>query len=342
MKKSFNTANDTIQTTITTTNGFFDGCLGILAGSSFATSSLSTTQKQYYYNLQYNSKDHISVTYGHIGGSGSAEQSATIEGTTQAIYKQFYNLTEINSTRLRDSVGWIINDVTQSDAYIVVAERLQMKDRVNPGTWTFKLSGSTTAGAANTIVLTDNSKTTSPSSAPFGDRYNIVSGSAGTAEGTSTVFGHFYPDAGLFVLSAAEMSSSLPGTSGYIQSGSGITAGSGLTPDTRVNDAADNAWKMTRALELGSVTLRSEERQYVYDYFCRAKANEYNLSQNVTFWSGSQSKIRHSDMITNPQTYISEVGLYDGGGKLVAVGKLSSALNKNFSSEAIVKVRLTY
>ena len=155
MKKSFNIANDTIQTTITTTNGFFDGGVGILAGSSFTTSSLSTTQKQYYYNLQYNSKDHISVTYGHIGGSGSAEQSATIEGTTQAIYKQFYNLTEINSTRLRDSVGWIINDVTQSDAYIVVAERLQMKDRVNPGTWTFKLSGSTTAGAANTIVLTD-------------------------------------------------------------------------------------------------------------------------------------------------------------------------------------------
>ena len=106
---------------------------------------------------------------------------------------------------MRDSVGWIINDVTQSDAYIVVAERLQMKDRVNPGTWTFKLSGSNSAGVATTLVLTDNSKTTSPTSAPFGDRYNIISGAAGTAEATSTVFGHFYPDAGLFVLSAAEM-----------------------------------------------------------------------------------------------------------------------------------------
>ena len=146
----------------------------------------------------------------------------------------------------------------------------------------------------------------------------------------------------MFVLSAAEMSSSLPGPSGYIQSSSGYLGASGLAPDTRVADAADNAWKITRALELGEVTLRSEERQYVYDYFCRAKANEFNLSQNVTFWSGSQSKIRHSDMITNPQTYISEVGLYDAGGKLVAVGKLSSPLNKNFSSEAIVKVRLTY
>jgi hypothetical protein len=47
-------------------------------------------------------------------------------------------------------------------------------------------------------------------------------------------------------------------------------------------------------------------------------------------------------MVTNPQVYISEVGLYDSAGSLMAVGKLSSAINKNFSSEAIIKVRLTY
>ena len=47
-------------------------------------------------------------------------------------------------------------------------------------------------------------------------------------------------------------------------------------------------------------------------------------------------------MQNNPQTYISEVGLYDAGGDLMAVGKLSSPLEKNFSSEAIIKVRLTY
>ena len=88
--------------------------------------------------------------------------------------------------------------------------------------------------------------------------------------------------------------------------------------------------------------MRSEEQQYIYDYFCRAKANEYNLSSNLTFWSGSIYEIRHSDMVTNPQTYISEVGLYDINGDMLAVGRLSSPINKNFSSEAIVKVRLTY
>ena len=47
-------------------------------------------------------------------------------------------------------------------------------------------------------------------------------------------------------------------------------------------------------------------------------------------------------MQNNPQVSITEGGLYDVNGDLMAVGRLSGALEKNFSSEAIVKVRLTY
>ena len=345
MFKNLNPTEDTVTTQITVTNGFHDGGVGTLAGSNFTTASLSATQKSYYYNVQYNSKDHFGVSYGHIGGSGSANQSTSQEGTTQAIYKQFYNFTEPTATDLRDEVGFNINSITQSDAYFIVAERLQMKDRLNPGTWTITLSGSTTAGVAKELKLTDDSKTTNPITpgSPFGDVYSIYSGSAGTVQSTGTQYGKFYPDAGLFVLSANEVSSSLPGTSAWQTSAGGVvTQGSGLSPDKRVADAADNAWKIARAMELGSVTLRSEEQQYIYDYFCRARTNEFNLSQNLSFWSGSTYEIRHSDMVTNPQTYISEVGLYDTTGDLVAIGRLSSPINKNFSSEAIVKVRLTY
>ena len=352
MNKQFNIADDTITTQITVTNGFFDGGVGTLAGSSLATSSLSATQKSYYYNLQYNSKDHFSVTYGHILGSGSAEESTNVEGTTQAIYKQFFNFTEPSAENLRDGAGWSMvdgtngaNAVTQEGVYILAAERLQMKDRLNPGTWTVTLSGSTTAGAGTSLNLTDDSKNVNAESAPFGPRYHIVEGSAGavtTAYDTKT-YGFFYPDAGLMVLSANALSSSLPGSgSSFNNFGGSVGGGSGLTQNLTVTDATDNAWKLTRAIQLGSTTLRSEEQQYVYDYFCRAKASEYNLSQNLTFWSGSTYEIRHSDMVTNPQTFISEVGLYDTQNSLLAVGRLSSPINKNFSSEAIVKVRLTY
>jgi hypothetical protein len=353
MMKTFNIAEDTITTQITVTNGFFDGGVGTLAGSNLSTSSLSATQKSYYYNLQYNSKDHFSITYGHRGGSGSAVQSTTTEGTTQAIYKQFFNFVEPEGDNIRDGAGWSIvdgtngtNAVTQEDVYILTAERLQMKDRLNPGTWTVSLSGSISDGGADSLHLTDDSKTIDATSVPFGPRYNIVSGSAGSVHTAATTknYGFFYPDAGLMVLSANALSSSLPGKPGLVTSGSGNLSfqGTGLAPDLRVADAVDNANKLTLALQKGSVTLRSEEQQYVYDYFCRAKSSEFNLSQNLSFWSGSTYEIRHDDMVTNPQTFISEVGLYDNQNSLVAVGRLSSPINKNFSSEAIVKVRLTY
>ena len=357
--KSFNIADDTITTQITVTNGFFDGGVGTLAGSNLTTSSLSATQKSYYYNLQYNSKDHFSVTYGHRGGSGSAVENATTEGTTQAIYKQFYNFTETNTENVRDSVGWSMVDgtdgtnvVSQNDVYILTTERLQMKDRLNPGTWTVTLSGSVSTSSRGpvSLSLTDDSKTVNAESAPFGPRYNIVEGSAGsvTTAYTTKTYGFFYPDAGLMVFSANALSASIPGDPSFITSGSGFTpgppftGGTGLAPDLRVIDAADNANKIRVAIQKGSITLRSEEQQYVYDYFCRAKSSEFNLSQNLTFWSSSQYEIRHSDMVTNPQTFISKVGLYDSQNSLLAVGRLSSPINKNFSSEAIVKVRLTY
>ena len=354
MNKQFNVAEDTITTQITVTNGYFDGGVGTLAGSSLATSSLSATQKSYYYNLQYNSKDHFSVTYGHILGSGSAEETATVEGTTQAIYKQFFNFTEPSAENLRDGAGWSMidgtngaNAVTQEGVYILAAERLQMKDRLNPGTWTLNLSGSNTAGTAGvTLALTDDSKTTDAESAPFGPRYHIVEGSAGavTTAYTTKTYGFFYPDAGLMVFSANALSSSIPGDAQYITSGSDATIlNNGLAQDLTVTEATDNASKIRIAIQRGSgITLRSEEQQYVYDYFCRAKASEFNLSQNPTFWSGSDYKIRHNDMVTNPQTFVSEVGLLDVNGDVLAVGRLSSPINKNFSSEAIVKVRLTY
>ena len=107
--KQFNFAEDIVSTEITVTDGFGDGGVGIIQGSNLSTSSLSATQKQYYYNLQFNSKDHLSVSYGHIAGSGSEAQSTTVEGTTKAVYGQFYSLLETDRTKLKRNTGFIIN-----------------------------------------------------------------------------------------------------------------------------------------------------------------------------------------------------------------------------------------
>ena len=77
-------------------------------------------------------------------------------------------------------------------------------------------------------------------------------------------------------------------------------------------------------------------------FFCRAKATEFNYSNNPTFTSGSEGELAIASYKGNPQSFITTVGLYNDNQELLAVGKLSSPINKNFSSEAIVKVRLTY
>jgi len=183
--KSFNVNEDVVTTEITVTDGFFDGGKGIVAGTSLTTSSLSTDQKKYYYNLQFNSKDHLSVTYGHIRGSGSANQSTSQEGETKAVYGQFFNLLETDRAALKSNRGFLIGNATASDAYFIVAERLQMKDRLNPGTFTLSFSGSNSAGAATTLNLTDDSKVNNATAAPFGERYSIQVGSAGVISDTT-------------------------------------------------------------------------------------------------------------------------------------------------------------
>ena len=53
--------------------------------------------------------------------------------------------------------------------------------------------------------------------------------------------------------------------------------------------------------------------------------------------------IANTDMIGYPVTYITTVGLYQGQPpQLVAIGKLSGPVEKNYGTEATIKVKLTY
>jgi hypothetical protein len=91
-----------------------------------------------------------------------------------------------------------------------------------------------------------------------------------------------------------------------------------------------------------ALVMRSEEDQTQINYFCRIKAAQANFSNNPTFVSGSSNQIRNVNMRGNPTVYITGVGLNSDRGELVAVAKLSTPIKKNFSSEATIKVKLTY
>lgn len=357
--KLFN-GDDYSTESFTTTYGFFDGGLGQLSGGSLDSASLAAGQTEYYVNLQYNSKDHFSIAYGNYHGSGSSD---TV-GQTKAVYRSFANyLLDPNE---QDDIGFTFSASSAvsnrvNDVFFISTERLQMKDRINKRNWTLQLTGSNTLGTAGIkLHLSDNSAYEVPAATPVGPRYNIVSGSAGNIGNNSlaTVFGHFYPNVGILALNGNQLSSSLPGTgsdaartalvNSSVKDGFGnlnrsiLEATPGVNNTLKLMDcmstAGDDAGRATNITH----TFRSEEIVTNNAYFCRAKAKEYNYSNNPTFSSGSNNSFTNPSFVTSPTTYISEVGLYNKNQDLVAIAKLSGPIEKTFSSEATVKVTMTY
>ena len=234
------------------------------------------------------------------------------------------------------------------------ARRSNMKDRLNKGSWTVAFSGSLSDGSGKALKLTDDSSTTDPTATPVGDRYNIISGAAGTAHAAASSsaaknYGFFYPNTGIMVYSAAELSASIPGGDIIGPSATVFASGSQLGFGYLKNTTVDSSPGLLfiNALHTGSdadagLTFRDEEDQVSAQYFCRVRSGQMNFSNNPTFVSGSLNELRQNTMKGNPTTFISSVQLYNSAGEMVAVGNLSTPLKKNFSSEATIKVKLTY
>jgi len=254
--------------------------------------------------------------------------------------------------------------------YFIVAERARMKDRINKGSWTIQLSGSespaisgsvgdpakhaSTGDSGSRILnLTDDSEYTDGGaiSTIAGPRYNIVSGSAGVRSSKTPVHGWFYPNLGLWAIRQSTVSASVPGASGYVTDSStyGLnipisqSVQSGLAMDESIGGkVGTNAIKMVKALQLGTHTMRAEEDQTTTSYFCRARAHQFNATNNPTWLSGSSGRLANLDMEGQLETYMTTVGLYDSQYKLVAVGRLSKPIKKTHKIESTVKVNLTF
>jgi hypothetical protein len=76
--------------------------------------------------------------------------------------------------------------------------------------------------------------------------------------------------------------------------------------------------------------------------FVRSRNAEFNYSTNPSFISGSTGEVIYPYFINSPQVYPTTVGLYNDGNELLAVAKLSRPLQKNFTKEALVRVKLDF
>lgn len=277
--------------------------------------SLSTTAVQY------------AVAYGHSKGSGSLnftnDVGAKGNSATKCVYNQYRQLVYGD-----EGSNFLFNDYTPEDIYVINVNRARFKHNLKPGTLNLNISGSPT------LHLTDDSitKTGSAVITNIGRQFNIVSGSSGVMLGSdltqvagSGSYGLFYPDAGFMVLNAQA-----------------IKERTGITPTVTDNVSPVNHQQLQMAVShSGYFVLDSEEKVSSQFYFTRIKNNEFNYTTNPSFIDET-GNLNYTSMIDNPKTYITTVGLYNNMGDLVAVAKLSQPVAKDFTKEALIRVKLDY
>jgi CxxC motif-containing protein len=72
------------------------------------------------------------------------------------------------------------------------------------------------------------------------------------------------------------------------------------------------------------------------------KNQEYNFSNNPTFTTGSEGDLAEPTMIGDPKTYITTVGLYNTNKELLATAKTSKPIQKSFTKEILLKIKLDF
>jgi len=283
------------------------------------------------YHLATTQSVQYAVAYGHKNGSGSLDFTNDVGAYGNSPSKNIYN--QYRQLVFGDEASnFTFNDYTPDDIYVINVNRARYKHNLKPGTLDLRLSGSSTL---TTLHLTDDSLTQTGSSTitNIGRQFNIVSGSLGVRLGSNLTqvtnsgsYGLFYPDAGFIILNPAAVDH-------YID---------GLVPGTSQNTANNNHQKLFNHISGGGYfILDSEEKVSSQFYFARAKNGEFNYTTNPSFVD-INGNVNIDSFIDNPTTYITTIGLYNDSGDLVAVAKLSQPVTKDFTKEALIRVKLDY
>ena len=334
--------------------------------SSFYTStpaqSTSITQNAFYLNVYQapvgstSASVQFAIAYGNQQGSGSLPYNPLVVGVTPSLttYNQYNTLIygpAVSSSTQGFNFGGAGTNV--ASVFAINVDRNRYKESLFPGTFNLKLRGP----GGTTINLCDNSNdTTVINYLDCGRVFDIVSGSNGKASVTGNTsqigngytvsgsYGMYLPDIGVILLNAFAL------TASAAFGGIGLVLDNNNYSTTAINSAlytsSINNKNLFTAISgsgaaAASFQLNSQENISSNYIFCRVKSQEYNYSSNPTFVSGS-GNLLFSSMVYNPQTYVTTVGLYNNNSQLLAVAKLSRPLVKDFTKEALIRVKLDW
>jgi len=339
--------NDTQKVVTSTWTNNTNELTGVFTSSLQAVATAATSKGAFFvevYNEVTSSTSaavQYAVAYGHKAGSGSLDftndTNALGNSPSKVIYNQYRQLVFGDETQQFSFPGDGGTDAyTPDDIYVININRARYKNNLKPGTLNLKLSSSAhDTTRVGLIELTDDSITSTGSAVitNAGRQFNLVSGSSGVRSGslniqvaTSGSYGLYYPDSGFIILNPAAVGHHISGT----------------LPGVASHTSETNQHKLVTAISGGnSFIIDSEEKISSKYYFTRIKNSEFNFTTNPSFIDNS-GNLRYTTMENNPKVYITTVGLYNDTDDLVAVAKLSQPIAKDFSKEALIRVKLDY
>ena len=312
--------------------------------TSSQTSSFNTFLDVYQTSsLRSDAEVQFSITYGEVNGSGSSPYNNLVTGSSpsRVTYGQYRTL--INGDE-NTNFNFGTGNSSSRDIFVLNVERARYKEKLFPGTFNLVLSGSD-GSVASKIQLTDNSKDiTTLTYTDAGRVFDIVSGTNGSAVSDSVTgsvtggytpsgsYGKFLPDVGLILLNPRALALSAS------EGGVGLVINDDLTNTALV---ANNS-ALFESIKLASTFSMNSEETITSDYiFVRVRNTDFNYTTNPSMISGSGEFV-YSSLINNPQTFITTVGLYNDATELLSVAKLSKPLVKDFTKEALVRVKLDF
>jgi hypothetical protein len=347
----FDEVDDVLANNVeTVTRGLFSGNVASLTTMAKST-ALTAAQERYYYEIQdSDGNTQFSIAYGNFNGSGSAFTDSSLNNDTpaRAIYKQYAQ------TLLGPTDKKFTFDGTDSDSiYVLNFNRARIREKLDPGNFeiTLRHISASAAGvdgaeisSSNHIQIIDDSSTTSVTLGESGQVYNLVSGSIDS--GTSIYnasnpvhFGLLYPQYGVAVLDATQLDKKVGAGGIDLQTNTANTEQYNIR---KLFTALSSSAGAVPAGKTGGVQARSAEQVKSTYYFVRAKNAEFNYSNNPSFVTGSLGQLAFNSFKNDPQVYITSVGLYNDRRELLAVAKLSQPLLKNYTREALIKVKLDF
>lgn len=321
--------------------------------NTYFTSSVQKdgTSGPFYLNVYQTASDddtaaiQFAIAYGNPEGGGGVLYDNTVSevSSTTSIYGQYRTLI-LEDENAKFVFGTNFTG-SVNDFYAINIERARYKQSLLPGSLNLTLSSSNTNASFTQLQLTDDSgMVTLPTYYGTQRAYQIISGSDGQSYDGGTgytvasgSYGLFLPDISTILLNAAALNDN-------------TTDGGGINLNTDYsNTFADNPGKLFAHIS-GSVgnsdgnifELNSQENISSDYVFVRTRNTEFNYSENPSFISGSTGEVIYTYFINNPTTYPTTVGLYNDSNDLLAVAKLSKPLQKDFTKEALIRVKLDF